>query len=207
MQNVEYETYIASDAWRERAALLIVARGERCERCGRADSLGVHHLTYERLGEERDDDLLVLCVRCHAGQHPRKLIKHGSVSSVFDAWVSPRDDEARKADERHSYFVYLVTAVFGSRHRRHVVQIDRDFVHEGGPSSLPHTIERLDLIDLFSEEARYQFMRGPGHEDTFNDPTFDDLLRRLAAFAPLSEPYHRPPAAAGDISASGPSES
>lgn len=31
--------------------------------------LEVHHLTYERLGCEAPDDLLVLCGRCHATFH------------------------------------------------------------------------------------------------------------------------------------------
>jgi hypothetical protein len=29
----------------------------------------VHHLTYERVGLERDSDLAVLCVMCHRGEH------------------------------------------------------------------------------------------------------------------------------------------
>ncbi len=29
----------------------------------------MHHLGYERLGNERNDDLLVVCVRCHNDLH------------------------------------------------------------------------------------------------------------------------------------------
>lgn len=55
-----------------RRELLRRAAG-RCEICGKAlvwHSTHVHHLTYERLGCERPDDLLVLCLRCHERQHP-----------------------------------------------------------------------------------------------------------------------------------------
>jgi hypothetical protein len=40
----------------------------RCERCGSpgdARSLEVHHLTYERLGRELPEDLMVVCWPCH----------------------------------------------------------------------------------------------------------------------------------------------
>ena len=32
--------------------------GYACQRCGRAKATDAHHLTYERLGRERDGDLL-----------------------------------------------------------------------------------------------------------------------------------------------------
>jgi hypothetical protein len=40
--------------------------------------LEVHHLTYERLGWEQPDDLLVLCERCHAVLHGRQPPKNRS---------------------------------------------------------------------------------------------------------------------------------
>lgn len=38
-------------------------------RCPATRALQVHHKTYERLGEERDADLEVLCETCHKGHH------------------------------------------------------------------------------------------------------------------------------------------
>lgn len=44
------------------------SRGQ-CERCGgRAEH--VHHLTYERLGDEDLCDLQALCIECHRLEHP-----------------------------------------------------------------------------------------------------------------------------------------
>ena len=35
--------------------------------------LHVHHLTYDRVGQEADSDLLVLCFQCHQKAHGRKV--------------------------------------------------------------------------------------------------------------------------------------
>jgi hypothetical protein len=39
--------------------------------------LEVHHRTYERLGDERDEDLEVLCTRCHEQHHIAALEEAG----------------------------------------------------------------------------------------------------------------------------------
>jgi HNH endonuclease len=57
--------YLRSAHWRVRRARSIALAGGRCERCGKAGRLEVHHLTYARLGRERDRDLRALCHRCH----------------------------------------------------------------------------------------------------------------------------------------------
>jgi 5-methylcytosine-specific restriction endonuclease McrA len=44
---------------------VIKLRGAKCERCGRAGDLELHHKTYERLGNERFSDLELLCNPCH----------------------------------------------------------------------------------------------------------------------------------------------
>jgi hypothetical protein len=36
-----------------------------CERCGRKTDLRLHHLTYERFGNERLDDVQIVCSVCH----------------------------------------------------------------------------------------------------------------------------------------------
>ena len=64
-----YEAYINSAKWRRRRQRAIERAGYRCEKCGvsaQEERLEVHHLTYERLGSERDEDLSVLCHACHA---------------------------------------------------------------------------------------------------------------------------------------------
>jgi hypothetical protein len=58
------EVYLRSDHWiavRDDA----LERWSQCQRCGSPRRLQVHHLSYERLGCEPPEDLLVVCRRCH----------------------------------------------------------------------------------------------------------------------------------------------
>ena len=61
----EYTDYLHSSAWRARRAAKIEQAHHRCEHCKETDRLSVHHLTYERLGNEDPRDLVVLCESCH----------------------------------------------------------------------------------------------------------------------------------------------
>lgn len=65
---VNYHEYIKTEAWRERAEAAKQRVGHRCQICNRPAgrvTLDVHHRTYERLGNERPEDLTVLCRGCH----------------------------------------------------------------------------------------------------------------------------------------------
>jgi len=73
--HVAYEVYLRSRRWRDfRTAMLDLVDGT-CETCGlREDEsrllvLDVHHVTYERLGCELAEDVLVLCRPCHDARH------------------------------------------------------------------------------------------------------------------------------------------
>ena len=59
-----YEEYIHSTAWREKADARLDIDGHKCQVCG-AEATEVHHLTYERLGHEDMGDLVSLCRKCH----------------------------------------------------------------------------------------------------------------------------------------------
>lgn len=61
-----YQRHITSKKWQRFKRRVKLSRGECCERCGAASvGLEVHHVTYERLGNELPSDVLVLCHRCH----------------------------------------------------------------------------------------------------------------------------------------------
>lgn len=82
LRSIPYSEYRQSNWWRKRRETYIenvrVRFGAQlCEAC-RGHSYGqdriplrfhVHHVTYERLGEERDDDLALLCSACHNAVH------------------------------------------------------------------------------------------------------------------------------------------
>jgi 5-methylcytosine-specific restriction endonuclease McrA len=66
---LDYQTYISSPEWREKATEAKRRAGYSCVLCACTGSLEVHHRTYERLGNELPSDLVVLCWRCHRRHH------------------------------------------------------------------------------------------------------------------------------------------
>jgi 5-methylcytosine-specific restriction endonuclease McrA len=65
----EYISWINSKEWAKRRAGRLIAQDFSCERCGSNVALQVHHKTYKRLRNERDEDLEVLCGLCHRQEH------------------------------------------------------------------------------------------------------------------------------------------
>lgn len=61
----QYLTYINSAAWRARRQRALRRAGHRCQVCGEGRRLQVHHVRYDNLGNEPDEDLTVLCWYCH----------------------------------------------------------------------------------------------------------------------------------------------
>lgn len=107
-----YEYVLASDRWARFRERLLCARGRRCERCQVSQTqrdLELHHLTYERLGCERDDDVQVLCVVCHVtADREREAAQQAAAAERLyaarvDGWASKRYgedwDESRSYDE------------------------------------------------------------------------------------------------------------
>lgn len=64
-----YRKYIQSDRWQAFASKRKAAVGNRCQLCNDEGALHAHHRTYARLGHEDDDDVTVLCERCHEKVH------------------------------------------------------------------------------------------------------------------------------------------
>lgn len=81
---LDYEDkYLKSSPWQAfRKRVLEVQKVKlggcnRCEQClmvvsaDKLHDLHVHHLTYERLGDERFEDVLIICRECHDEIHLR----------------------------------------------------------------------------------------------------------------------------------------
>ena len=60
-----YHSYLQSSTWKARRKAKLQQAKYKCKRCGERIGLQVHHLNYDRLGDERTDDLIVLCRACH----------------------------------------------------------------------------------------------------------------------------------------------
>jgi len=88
---VTYEEYLRSLRWRLKREERLKLDGYACQECGTTSEqyqLDVHHLTYERLGNERMEDLQTLCVLCHqlatSEQRQKKYAKRVLVLSDFE---------------------------------------------------------------------------------------------------------------------------
>jgi hypothetical protein len=74
------DIYLASPAWKAkreakyRETTKRKKTNYRCHCCNRRASLALHHLTYERLGEELMKDLVWVCSRCHGLIHKHKTL-------------------------------------------------------------------------------------------------------------------------------------
>lgn len=69
----EYLDYLSSDKWKEKRVKIAEKRNYTCELCMKIcdKSFHIHHLTYEHLGYESDDELMFLCEECHKNIHDK----------------------------------------------------------------------------------------------------------------------------------------
>ncbi len=74
---VHYQTYLQSPEWAIKRNEARERAGHRCQVCNSPNGpLDTHHRTYDRLGRELPEDLIVLCRSCHDLFH-----KNGRVAS------------------------------------------------------------------------------------------------------------------------------
>ncbi len=64
-----YASHMKSATWRELRILVIRRCKGICERCHKWPVVNIHHLNYDRVGNELLTDLLGVCSRCHKELH------------------------------------------------------------------------------------------------------------------------------------------
>ncbi len=79
---IDYKKYLLSKEWKEKRAEAILLANGRCRVCNTSQRLEVHHRTYDRIGNEIQDDLTVLCHSCHALFSRRKENNKVKVKSI-----------------------------------------------------------------------------------------------------------------------------
>ena len=95
----QYTQYLGSSAWKLRRLDALAKAGYRCQRCQGDGSLEVHHLSYDNLGNEKPEDLQVLCHICHpkADEERRTNTRIQQASRLWAArvngWASKRYGE------------------------------------------------------------------------------------------------------------------
>lgn len=92
-QSAEYKKYISSAKWRNIRKDLFRVRGKKCESCGYGSAtLHVHHLTYDRFGNENLADLKILCKPCHdKADREREAEQQAAFEQQREEWESERD--------------------------------------------------------------------------------------------------------------------
>jgi hypothetical protein len=77
---VNYEKYLLSEKWQRGRLAVIERSGGQCEWCCGWRIAEIHHLTYERRGDELLSDLVGLCSDCYTWAHteltPTLAIEH-----------------------------------------------------------------------------------------------------------------------------------
>jgi 5-methylcytosine-specific restriction endonuclease McrA len=70
IKRMPHTEYLQTREWKARRYQALCRAGNRCQFCGTRNArLEVHQTCYENYGDERPQDLVVLCERCHRRQH------------------------------------------------------------------------------------------------------------------------------------------
>ena len=71
LRNIPYSEYLQTEHWKNIRERALLRANHKCRMCGSKEKLQVHHNTYNNIGNERNEDLTVLCKECHEFLHDR----------------------------------------------------------------------------------------------------------------------------------------
>lgn len=104
-----YKAYLTSETWAGIRARYYRANPDCvCFLCGSNKTLVVHHRTYERVGNERLDDLVALCPSCHTFVHTMEAA--GYVDCLDPEAVMALSDQQRAERNQVAEAVRRATA-------------------------------------------------------------------------------------------------
>lgn len=84
---VHYNDYINSITWKNFKLRYYADHPRRCSACGVDGQVDLHHMTYERIGREWDDDVVPLCRHCHYAVHTQHRSSNGSLMAVTKKYI------------------------------------------------------------------------------------------------------------------------
>lgn len=64
-----YAEYLKSEHWQQTRERVLTFWDHSCVLCGSRTNLEVHHRSYAHVGQERLNELIVLCDTCHERHH------------------------------------------------------------------------------------------------------------------------------------------
>lgn len=89
----DYKAYIKSVLWRKRKFAYYKTHKKECVVCRSDHRISLHHMTYERLGDELDSDLVSLCWGCHANYHEQHGVQGDSIEKTMKFIVDEQEAE------------------------------------------------------------------------------------------------------------------
>lgn len=91
---INYYEYIKSAKWRDFRKQILSIR-KCCQKCLKTKNLNLHHRHYRTLGNETNDDIIVLCKNCHFKFHSKKKWKQ-KMSYGYDLDFTYTSEKNRK---------------------------------------------------------------------------------------------------------------
>ena len=80
-----YKCYTDCSLWNRRRLKCLQSANNVCEVCRTAPAIQAHHITYKRLGNEWDTDLLAICRDCHGSLHANESSRKGREQLALDS--------------------------------------------------------------------------------------------------------------------------
>jgi len=66
---LNYYVYLRSKIWKRKRLKTLVKANYLCESCKKNKATQIHHKTYKRIFNEKQNDLIALCNVCHKMEH------------------------------------------------------------------------------------------------------------------------------------------
>ena len=140
-----YGDYLQTRHWAITKAKSISNAHYACDKCGSQSGLHVHHVSYDRIGEEELDDLRVLCNSCHKKEH-----KH-SIEKSYHPW---RNGKPAIKIKKHGVLIRKIDGI------THLVM---RFTHEAGLAYAQMLIG--EITNAMSDSRPYVYIRTLFKED------------------------------------------
>lgn len=102
--------YLTSEHWKNLRKEKL-EKQSKCERCGTALSLDVHHENYRGLYDVTLEDLHVFCRVCHNKEHHKKKKKKNNTSRL----IKREEEMRRRYEENNSRLIEDIKQTIGNR--------------------------------------------------------------------------------------------
>jgi 5-methylcytosine-specific restriction endonuclease McrA len=84
---MEYRDYLQTEHWLNVRERVNEFWGRRCAVCNSPDNVQVHHRTYDHLGQERIQDVILLCDSCHTKFHGKSRYGLEPIQATLSRYV------------------------------------------------------------------------------------------------------------------------